>query len=115
MSELAGWSILGVVLLLLVIAVITRNWHVKDFKLNQRARGFAEYVADTMIKQPGLRNSHGFYVQPELSKRAVAALKAHFRRNVTVTHSETNITIVYNNATWTIPICSDREYTTHYI
>ena len=114
MNDLFISMALVVVLGLVVIAFLVRRHYVKDFKLNKRARHFAEYVADTMVKQPRLRDSHGFYVQPELLKRVVEAMKFHFRRAV-VTYTESSISIVYNNTTWTIPVCTDEEYTKHYI
>jgi hypothetical protein len=106
---------LALVLGLVLVAVLVRNHYVKDFKLNKRARTFAEYVADTMVKQPRLRDSHGFYVQPELLSRVAAALKFHLFRRAVVTHTESQISIVYNNTTWTIPVCTDSEYIKHYI
>lgn len=114
MNDILISMTLVIVLGLVIVAILVRNHHVKDFNLNSRARKFAEYVAETMVKRPDLRSNHGFYITPDLAERVVIAFRHHFPR-AKLTKSETNLVLVYDQNTWTIPVCTAEEYTEHYI
>jgi len=114
MSDLFLSTLLAVVLCLVAVAIIVRNWHVKDFNRKRQAKHFASYVAEIVLSKPNLNNDHGFFIQSKLKQRVINELRRQLPE-AHVSGGNMDISITHKQTKWVIPVCSPTEYTKHYI
>lgn len=114
MSDALISGALVLVAILVIAALAVRHRSVQDFNKKQRAWSFAQYVVETVLKQPHLYKSHGFFVDPALSDHAVLEIQKRLPQAI-VTVKGAMISLTTKQSTWVIPICTTEEYTELYI